>query len=104
MGGLTTASAIVGIANSPLSTGNPVGDATSYGALGVILAIGWKLFRWWRADVADVAGHHADEIGRYERNQLVLLAHITTLSILLASAGGDVPDPPKLEQRESVRS
>lgn len=97
MGRLTAVLAITDIANSPLSTGNAVGDATSYGVFILIMTAAWRLFRWWRADVADAAGSHATEISRYQRNQLILLTHITTLSILLASEGGQVPDPPKLE-------
>lgn len=89
--------ATIAIAESSLSTGNAIGDATSYGALVLIGTAAWRLFRWWRADVNEAAAGHDAEIARYQRNQLLLLGHITLLSIALAATGTEVPPPPTLE-------
>lgn len=87
------------IANaSPWTTGDPVGDLTSYGIGAIIAATAWRLFRWWRADQKQMDGEHEEQLARHRRNQAVLLAHITLLSVEIARLGGNVPEAPRLEE------
>lgn len=84
--------------DGPFSTGSPVGDATSYGVAVLIAITAWKLFRWYRADVRDLDAEHDAETAKLRRNVTKLLAHVTVLAIEIAKLGGNVPDPPTLEE------
>jgi hypothetical protein len=80
-----------------LTTGNPIGDITSYTVAAAIIAAAWRLFRWYRADAILTDHDHQDKTDKFYRNQLMLLGYITELSILAAKAGLEVPKLPDLE-------
>lgn len=98
MGRVAHAAIVTLSGSSPLTTGDPVGDLTSYGIFGVLTVIAWRLFRSWRAEEKDTARSHDAELELLRENQMVLLAHITNLSVAMAKAGLDVPEPPTLKK------
>lgn len=81
----------------PFSTGDPLGDLTSYGVGSVIVLAAWRLFKWYRQDQKEDDKSHEAEIAKHKRNERKLLAYVTLLSVEVARLGGDVPPPPTLE-------
>jgi len=81
----------------PFTTGDPLGDLTSYGVGSVIVLAAWRLFKWYRQDQKTEDASHEASIAKHKRNERKLLAYVTLLSVEVARLGGDVPPPPTLE-------
>lgn len=88
---------LIAIADGAFTTGDPIGDITSYSVGALIAVAAWKLFRWYRADIKTIDASYGEEMRKLRRNQTILLAHVTRLAVIIAQLGGDVPDPPQLD-------
>lgn len=96
--GLVTDVSLSLASDGAFTTGDPVGDATSYALAVFIAAAAWRLFKWYRKEQRDLDVDHDAEVAKHRHNVNVLLAHCTALSVELARNGIDVPPMPQLEE------